>query len=363
MNTWDQAGSNYYLGQPCNQSDSLKPGIYLMNYDERKDIYYLSLTHDKFEFNYKIYGVEDKFINHVVTTYNNTKGNLGILLNGIKGTGKTVTAELICDKIGIPVIIVHRAYPGISNFLSEIHQDIIVFFDEFEKIYDDSDHSVLTVMDGVLNTLYRKTFLLTTNNLWVNDNLLQRPGRIRYVKTFGDLSLESILEIVDDKLIYTKFKKDIIKFISSLEIITVDIVKAVIDEVNVHNTPPSTFAGFFNTKQSENKHDIYVVDKDHTETLKVEGAQITPKRFDSDSEGCDLNINGNYVGIIENTEEGNCATVRIYAAYRHIFEKKEVSKGGRKKLISKPTVNEDAIFSIKIKNTEEVHKRFRDFAF
>lgn len=48
---------------------------------------YLEEIADRFEFNFKVYDMEEEFIEHVLTTYSNTNSNLGILLNGTKGTG------------------------------------------------------------------------------------------------------------------------------------------------------------------------------------------------------------------------------------------------------------------------------------
>lgn len=42
--------------------------------------------------------------------------------------------------------------------------------------------------------------LLTTNNLYVNENLIGRPSRIRYKKTFGNLQPEVVQEYLDDNL-------------------------------------------------------------------------------------------------------------------------------------------------------------------
>ena len=56
-------------------------------------------------------------------------------------------------------------------------------------------------MDGVYNSKHRKIFLLTTNQLYINDNLIGRPSRIRYKKTFGNLSAETIKSYLGDNLI------------------------------------------------------------------------------------------------------------------------------------------------------------------
>ena len=59
--------------------------------------------------------------------------------------------------------------------------------------------------------------------------MLQRPGRLRYVKTFEDLTVGVIMEIVDDKLIHKQHREKTVNFISKLDTITIDIVKAVVD--------------------------------------------------------------------------------------------------------------------------------------
>lgn len=62
-------------------------------------------------------------------------------------------------------------------------------------------------MDGVFNSPYRRVFLLTTNNLYVNENLIGRPSRIRYKKTFGNLQPEVVQEYLDDNLKNKKYTK------------------------------------------------------------------------------------------------------------------------------------------------------------
>ena len=73
---------------------------------------------DSFKFDYKIYnfGGQDMFEkieaiwNSDLYTENNK--NLGIIYNGTKGTGKTVSAKLLCNKLGLPVILVNHTYEG-----------------------------------------------------------------------------------------------------------------------------------------------------------------------------------------------------------------------------------------------------------
>lgn len=311
-NKWHQQGNDFFLQEVSQQNDTLPVSVYKINENTMTKMLYLTQVQDKFSFPYKIYGIEKKFVNRVIKTYNATTGNLGILLNGVKGTGKTVTAQQICNELNLPVLIVHHAYAGISSYLNELQQDVVVFFDEYEKMYNDYDSSILTVMDGVLNNSYRKTFLLTTNKMYLNDNLLQRPGRLRYIKTFVDLSLEVIMEIIDDKLIHKQFRSQCIDFISTLDTITIDIVKAVIEEVNIHEEEPSNFKEVFNIKAIENSVNIFV-NKDGTLTdLKWSSVKISPIKFTSESVGDCFEINGTDVGEIKQVLSEDKIIVEVY---------------------------------------------------
>lgn len=89
-------------------------------------------------------------------------------------------------------------------------------------------------MDGVHNSQYRKIFLLTTNELEINNNLLGRPSRIRYVRSFGNLPEETTLELLNDILIDKDAIEPVLDLIRQMQIVTVDLVKALTQEVNIH---------------------------------------------------------------------------------------------------------------------------------
>jgi hypothetical protein len=296
---WNHAANNYFLDEVSSQSEKLPLGVYKLANDPKMGLY-LQRVQDAFTFNYKVYGIEKDFIARCVRTYRKTDTNLGILLNGLKGTGKTVTGQMICNELGLPVIIVHKKWENVSlpSFINNIQQDVLIFFDEYEKIYNHYDDSILSVMDGVLNNGYRRVFLLTTNKMLVNEYMLQRPGRIRYINTFTDLALETIIEIIDDKLQYPEFKDDIISFVSNLEAITVDIVKAIIDEVNIHQESPANFRHIFNVMSAENLANIYEKDNDGQWKLKFPEVKVSHLKFENSHLGDMFKMNGNYHGEI-----------------------------------------------------------------
>lgn len=99
--------------------------------------------------------------------------------NGLKGTGKTIGAKILSNRMGIPVILVNAPYNGLLDFIQSLCFECVVLIDEAEKTFHENGEILLKMIDGVYNEK-RKLYLLTTNNLYLDSNLLGRPGRIRY---------------------------------------------------------------------------------------------------------------------------------------------------------------------------------------
>ena len=235
---WLQDGNIFNQGSATTVShpEGLPKGIYEVKLSMTG--FYLSKIAESFTFDYKLYGLNQKFINYVLKTYENTTGNLGILLDGIKGTGKTVVAKELCNHLQLPVILVQSMGSDTNDKLikylsTAIDFDCIFFFDEYEKEFEDSS-DVLSFMDGTYNSIYRRVFLLTTNELKVDSNLLGRPSRIRYKKSFGNLSEEVTREILNDILEDKTAIDKVIELTHSMNIITIDLIKAIATEINIH---------------------------------------------------------------------------------------------------------------------------------
>lgn len=249
--SWRVINDCFFLEDNSSKIASLAYGIYDLQFDTNKGLF-LRKIDNGFDFPFKVYGLEADLIRRVKKTWDNTNGNLGILLNGRKGTGKTVTGEIIAEQLKIPVILIGHNYGGLQSFLAEIDQDVTIFIDEYDKVFSgnideeewDADNNkgtsttLLSLMDGVYKTSYRKMFILTTNRKWVNENMLGRPGRIRYVKEFNDLESDQVQEIMDDMLKKPEWRKPIVDFLKPLDLITVDVVKSVVTEVNLFDEDP-----------------------------------------------------------------------------------------------------------------------------
>ena len=216
-------------------SPVLDDGIYQIQQDPMTGVLFLVRIAEEFHFGFKLYGIDEKLVKHVLDTYNKqpSKKNLGVLLNGAKGTGKTVTAKVLANRLGLPIILCDRPYPGLANFLASIAHDCVFFFDEFEKNFSDKDSSILQIMDGVYTSNYRRIFLLTTNETHINDNLISRPSRLRYIHEFGNLEQDITREYLNDTLNDKSRIEDVVDFVDTLQISTIDILKSIVEEINI----------------------------------------------------------------------------------------------------------------------------------
>lgn len=281
---WVQTGINFNRMQgPIISYDKIPVGVYKISMV--KQGFYLEYVMDKFVFDYKIYGLQEDFINHVIKTYNESKtGNLGILLNGTKGTGKTVAAKMIANKLNIPVIIVQNMGEEINlqmmNYMStEINFDCIFFFDEYEKTFN-QDTTILSFMDGVYNSTSRKVFLLTTNNLTIDKNLIGRPSRIMYLKKFGNLETEVASKFLNDTLDNKEYTQEVLEFIDLLSISTIDILKSIVKEINIHGIEEFRKSkSYFNVETNSYTYTCEYASADIYNDSNFDVTKITPKIF------------------------------------------------------------------------------------
>lgn len=271
-----QRGNIIRMSSPPTTSSPVIPnGVWDLHLDMMG--FYLEKKKEQFEFPYKVYNLETEFIDHAIKTFDESNKNLGVLLNGTKGTGKTVTAQSLCNRLGMPVIMVNQHFDGFVNFLSQIPHNFTLFLDEYDKNFQEKNAELLTLMDGALSTQYKTFFILTSNSNATNANMMERPSRIRYVKTFGDLKQETVLEVIDDYLKYPEFREDVVNFVSGLNIITIDIVKEVIKEVNIHQKSPEDFKSIFNVTSAEPQYRIFAITPNGNRKELMSGTDINFK--------------------------------------------------------------------------------------
>lgn len=245
-------GDSIKIANISGTPEKLKPGNYLLKFDQREGFY----LQKKAAFNIpkKIYGDHHEVDRWLKSYTHNSEKNLGVILSGLKGTGKTITCQLFCKRANKPVIIINEPYSGtdfIDFVTSPLFKDSIIFVDEYEKIYQKyqdgrNPHDFLQIMDGNFNT--RLIFLLTVNEMTINEYLINRPGRIKYRKNFDNLPTDVLDAVIEDMLDNKEHKDSIMKFFEALGMVTFDLVTSLIKEMNLFKEDAQQVAKYLNIK-------------------------------------------------------------------------------------------------------------------
>ena len=93
----------------------LLPKNYIFNFDSFGNCW-LEDAED-FKVPFKVYDVNSLMRKDVIKSFEYYNKNLGVLLTGNKGQGKSLNAKLLCRELGIPTIIVNKSIPKSVNFV------------------------------------------------------------------------------------------------------------------------------------------------------------------------------------------------------------------------------------------------------
>lgn len=200
---------------------------------------------------FKIYGNTPNRVKKIFRTFGLRNRNLGILLSGEKGMGKSVLMRHLATEAiakGMPVIVVDAQIPGLSAFISKIEQECVVLFDEFEKVFmkgsgcDDSDardgidcggeqKQFLSLFDGM--DAGKKLFVVAINDTRnISSFFLNRPGRFYYHFDFDFLTEAETKEYGLDNIKGDKSVVEKLMLISRFHNLSYDILAAIVTELN-----------------------------------------------------------------------------------------------------------------------------------
>lgn len=233
---------------------------------------------DKFKIGSKIYGDTTKRIERIKNAYHNTDRNLGVILAGVSGAGKSYTAKILCNSMaeeGNVVLIIDSEAIGFVEKYTEMfqahNQDVVFFIDEYEKMFissgkeGDADNNnsegkaaqnyLLSLLDGVVTS--HNLFIFTLNDMSkVNDYFFNRPSRIRYLYQYTNLPLNVISEFIDNEVVNPEQRLDAKFIMVQSKLRTFDILQEFATECN--NNPdesPADLIDGFNIENNSRDYD------------------------------------------------------------------------------------------------------------
>lgn len=217
----------------------------------------------------KIYGNSQVRANHIVEAFrkNDAEHNLGVLLSGGRGLGKTLTTRLVIEQLkdDYPVVVISEYMAGMVDFLSHL-KNTIILMDEFEKFMsgningDDNakeqtkQESILSVLDGNTGSS-GNLYLLTVNNTHkLDENLISRPGRIRYHYIYESENASVVRSYCKDSLNDQSKIEEVVKVLGTTKYVSMDIISSFVDELNKFpDLSPTDVREYFNLDVSTSK--------------------------------------------------------------------------------------------------------------
>lgn len=223
-------------------NDNLPLGTYYISFDPMSGFFLLET--ENIELTTKIYGEKTNTRTaRIINTFKDRSSNTGVLLSGIKGSGKSLQikhiSEVLRKEHGISSLIINTDIPidGLTLFLNEITEPVAIILDEFEKTFEETEEQeqFLTLLDGI--SFNKKLYLFTCNDVNnITQYMLARPSRIFYHYKYSAMDKDTVIGYCNDFLDNKKFIENIAAIHDFMgNTFNFDILQSLIQETNRYN--------------------------------------------------------------------------------------------------------------------------------
>jgi SpoVK/Ycf46/Vps4 family AAA+-type ATPase len=244
------ADKHYYPSEKV--SETLPKGIYMIERDANNELYFKKQTTNFDELLLLPDSTSEKIVNEIELFWTKEKEfkmmdilwKRGIMLHGPPGSGKSVTVQLICQKInkkngiGIYVDDPYIAAKGLKILRNiEPTRPILVIFEDIDSMIDNfGEAEILSVLDGECQ-VNNAVFIATTNYLEkLDDRIKNRPSRFDIVKFIGypsEASRRMFIKEKNDRLNNSENEKELDKWVIETKNLSIAHIKELIILVEI----------------------------------------------------------------------------------------------------------------------------------
>lgn len=237
----------------------------------------------------KMFGISNEYVN-LLLEHTNKSNSFGALFSGLSGMGKTQTIKNFIIESKIPTIFIDEALSGntIIDIINRINSDVIVFFDEFEKLYakEDSSNTLLTFLDGIDFGKKVITICSFNDKSKLSNYFFNRPGRFIFDFKFDRLLPEEGLEFISS-IIEISMKKELLNYLSKIKNLSYDICNSIVGVIKIHGI--NNFIKYSNCLniQEENYKYYYSLTKNskpYYESMRLPSVSSNAIRFSDDND-------------------------------------------------------------------------------
>ncbi len=240
------ADGNIFLTDSRNKiSQTLNPGCYILSRNPMPPKeFYLKFKNLVNPLHEDLKSLKQN-IDRIVNSFEKSSTNMGVILEGFKGMGKTKTAMGVVYELQnkYPIIFIEDSISmgsDFNNFIHALGSKIVLIVDEFDRLFstkqdvENSQHKWLSFLDGSASSGTQKVLtIFTTNSIdSVISPMWGRTGRLRYRIQYNKMQPSELEEYLKNKNCSDSVINNIKNTWATSILFNWDILQAIINEIN-----------------------------------------------------------------------------------------------------------------------------------